>query len=163
MYNPAEEIIHVVDEKNREIAALPRRIMREQNLIHRASYILVFNRQGELFIQKRTMTKDIYPGCWDVAAGGVVLAEESYEVSAARELKEELGVEEALLDDLFDHFYEDDNNRVWGRIFSCTHEGPFKLQKEEVEYGRFMTPAKALVFSETEPFTPDGLEILRRI
>ena len=90
--NPAEEIVEIVDRDNNSIGAVSRRIMRQQGLIHRASYILVFNRSGELFLQKRTMSKDIYPGFWDLAAGGVVLAGESYEESAKRELREELGV-----------------------------------------------------------------------
>ena len=160
---PADEIVQIVDEDNREIAAVPRRLMREQNLVHRASYILVFNKAGELFIQRRTMTKDIYPGYWDIAAGGVVLARGSYEDSAQRELHEELGIKVSNLDHCFDHFYEDRENRVWGRIFCCTHEGPFILQEEEVEYGMFVPVKTALGMSIQEPFTPDGIEILQKI
>ena len=70
--NPAEELVAIVDRDNSPIGAVSRRIMRQQQLIHRACYILVFNRQGELFIQMRTRSKDIYPGYWDLAAGGVV-------------------------------------------------------------------------------------------
>ena len=163
MPNPAEEIIQIVDIDNREIAAIARHLMREQHLIHRASYILVFNAAGELFVQKRTMIKDIYPGYWDVAAGGVVLAGESYEESAERELAEELGVSGVNLQFLFDQYYEDQENRVWGRIFTCTHEGPFTLQPEEVEYGRFMEPRIALDYSNSEPFTPDGIILLKKL
>lgn len=162
MIDPGREIIQVVDRENRKIAAVARHIMREQNLIHRASYILVFNRAGELLVQKRTMSKDIYPGYWDVAAGGVVLAEESYEVAAARELAEELGVK-GDLHLLFDQYYEDADNRVWGRIFSCIHEGPFTLQPEEVTDCRFMQLTEALDLSAREPFTPDGLLLLDRL
>ncbi len=163
MYNPDEEIVQVVDRQDREIAAMTRRLMREQRLIHRASYILVFNAAGELYVQKRTMTKDIYPGYWDVAAGGVVLAGESYEESAERELKEELGVGKVKLKFLFDQYYEDEGNRVWGRIFTCVHEGSFTLQPEEVEYGRFMLPRVALEYSEVESFTPDGVVLLEKL
>lgn len=155
-------MVQIVDRENRGIGSVARCIMREQGLIHRASYILVFNRAGELFVQKRTTNKDIYPGYRDVAAGGVVLADESYEQSAARELYEELGVK-GQLRFLFDQYYEDDKNRVWGRIFSCIHEGPFTLQKEEVADGCFMTIRAALDLSEKEPFTPDGLLLLERI
>jgi isopentenyldiphosphate isomerase len=161
MYDPDREIVQIVDENDREIGAVARHIMREQRLIHRASYILVFNSRGELFVQKRTITKDVYPGYWDVAAGGVVLAGESYEESARRELAEELGVQ-ARLTPLFSHYYSDADNRVWGRIFTCIHDGPFMLQPEEVEYGRFMTTAQALAMSKKEPFTPDGIQILAR-
>jgi isopentenyldiphosphate isomerase len=159
---PSEEIVQIVDEHDREIAAVSRKLMREQRLIHRACYILVFNAAGELFIQKRTQNKDMYPGYWDVAAGGVVLAGESYEKSAERELAEELGVR-GKLEFLFDQYYEDERNRVWGRIFRCVHEGPFVLQTEEVEFGQFLSPAAVLELSSREHFTPDGLLVLRRM
>ena len=160
---PAAEIIQIVDENNEELAALTRELMREQNLIHRASYILVFNKAKELFIHRRTLCKDIYPGYWDIAAGGVVLAGESYGDSARRELTEELGIKTNNLVHCFDHFYEDKNNRVWGRIYCCSYEGPFVLQKEEVEYGMFVPVQTALNMSKKEPFTPDGIEILNRL
>ncbi len=160
---PGEEIVQIVDRDNRVTEALPRHRMRSQGLIHRASYILVFNQQEELFVQKRTTTKDIYPGYWDVAAGGVVLAGESYELSASRELAEELGVSGIPLAPLFDHYFEDADNRVWGRIFRCTHEGPFTLQPEEVESGLFMPIPQILERSRQEPFTPDSILILRQI
>lgn len=163
MYNPGEEIVQIVDRENRELDALPRRIMRQQGLIHRAAYILVFNEKKELFLQKRTATKDLYPSCWDVAAGGVVLAGESYEQSAERELAEELGVSGVTFCPLFDQYFEEEDNRVWGRIFSCTHNGPFRLQEEEVAYGVFMDVPAIFELSRREPFTPDGIDILRQV
>jgi 8-oxo-dGTP pyrophosphatase MutT (NUDIX family) len=159
---PSEEIVQLVDRDNHEIGVISRKLMREQRLIHRACYILVFNAAGELFIQKRTLNKDIYPGYWDVAAGGVVLAGESYE-SATRELAEELGVRGGQLNFLFDQYYEDEDNRVWGRVFRCLSEGPFVLQVEEVESGQFLLPSTALELSCQEPFTPDGIILLQKI
>ncbi len=163
MYQPQNEIVQIVDRNNQAIDSVPRSVMRNQHLIHRASYILVFNSKKELFLQKRTMTKDVFPGTWDVAAGGVVLAGESYEESAIRELDEELGVTGVNLHHHFDHFYEDENNRVWGRIFTCIHDGPFTLQQEEIEYGRFLSIQDCFQLSKEEPFTPDGLEILIKL
>lgn len=163
MYAPAQEMVQIVDRDNREIEALPRHLMRSRGLIHRATYILVFNSRQELFVQKRTVTKDIYPGYWDVAAGGVVLAGESYEDSAIRELHEELGVNDVPLAPLFDHYFEDAANKVWGRIFRCVHDGPFVLQPEEVEEGAFFPVADILARSGHESFTPDGILILQRI
>lgn len=162
MKTPSGEQVQIVDRLNRPTGVVPRSVMRRQALTHRASYILVFNAAGELFLQKRTLTKDIYPGYWDVAAGGVVLAGESYEGSAKRELAEELGITGVSLTFLFDHYYEDAANRVWGRIFECCHEGPFILQAEEIDYGCFMPVVEALNLSLEEPFTPDGVEILRK-
>ncbi len=137
--------------------------MRQQRLIHRAAYILVFNEEGDLFIQKRTMTKDIYPGYWDLAAGGVVLAEESYEDAASRELAEELGMTDCPLQHVFDQYFEDSSNRVWGRVFSCISNGPFDLQKEEIEHGHFIPLDDIAALHRREPFTPDSLPLLERI
>ncbi|MBC8207709.1 MAG: NUDIX domain-containing protein [Desulfobulbaceae bacterium] len=157
------EIIQIVDADNQPIDVQPRHEMRRLNLIHRACYILVFNTRGELFLQKRTADKDVYPSCWDVAAGGVVLAGESYEAAATRELEEELGVKDVICTPVFDQYFEDLGNRVWGRIFTCSHDGPFVLQKEEVAHGLFMAVDKILTLGESEAFTPDGIAILRRI
>ena len=162
-YNPAEEIVVIVDEQDHPIGAVTRKIMRQQRLIHRASYILVFNTAGELFIQKRSRSKDIYPGYWDLAAGGVVLAGESYEESAKRELREELGISGVKLRPLFDQYYEDAGNRVWGRIFACTSNGPFILQEEEIDYGRFIGLGEIAQLNEVEPVTPDGMVLLQRL
>ena len=161
--NPAEELVAIVDETNRPLGAVTRRIMRQQRLIHRATYILVLNTEGSLFIQKRSKSKDIYPGHWDIAAGGVVLAGEDYETAALRELHEELGIKAKALDYLFDHYFEDEANRVWGRIYTCRHNGPFILQAEEIDHGRFLPPAEVTMLHQTEPVTPDGLLILERV
>jgi len=162
-HSPEEELVQIVDRDNRPVSVEPRRIMRAHGLIHRASYILVYNSRNEIFVQKRTMTKDIYPGYWDVAAGGVMLAGESDIASARRELAEELGIANTRLDYLFHHYYEAGENKVWGAVYRCLHEGPFILQPEEVEYGEFITIEEVMHRSENEHFTPDGIEILTRI
>lgn len=161
--NPGEELVAIVDDNDHPLGAVTRRIMRQQRLIHRAAYILVFNKEGSLFIQKRSKTKDMYPGYWDIAAGGVVLAGESYEAAAHRELQEELGIKAGVLDQLFAQYYEDETNRVWGHIFTCVHNGPFILQAEEIDYGRFIAPAEIERLHQSEPVTPDGLIILERV
>ena len=157
----AKELVEIVDRNNNSIGAVTRHIMRQQNLPHRASYVLVFNRNGQLFIQKRTRTKDIYPGCWDLAAGGVVLAGESYLESAQRELREELGLTGARLTHLFDQYFEESGNQVWGRVFFCVSEGPFTLQREEIDHGRFIDLDEIEALHQTEPVTPDGMALLR--
>lgn len=160
--NPKDEIVLIVDRDNNETGSAPRHVMRTKGLPHRASYILVFNSAGELFVQKRTMSKDIYPGYYDIAAGGVVLAGESYDESAMRELAEELGIKDTDISSHFTFLYEEGTNRVWGRVYSCTYDGNLTLQKEEVESGFFLAPLKVLALSEKEPFTPDGIYVLKR-
>lgn len=158
----ADELVIIVDKDNNEVGIVPRLEMRSGRLPHRATYILVFNSSGELFVQKRTQTKDVFPGYYDIAAGGVVLAGESYEQGAMRELEEELGIRDTPLTSLFDFYYENEHIRLWGRAFSCKYDGELVLQEEEVESGEFMTVDQVFRLAETEPFTPDCLYVLHR-
>jgi isopentenyldiphosphate isomerase len=158
----ADEIVTIVDEHNQVVGAVPRREMRAKNLPHRSTYILVFNARGELYVQKRTMSKDVFPGYYDPATGGVVLAGESYEQGAVRELAEEMGIRDVPLTWLFDFYFTDEHTRVWGGAFSCVYGGEISLQVEEVESVELMTSDEILRRSVSEPFTPDGLYVVRR-
>jgi 8-oxo-dGTP pyrophosphatase MutT (NUDIX family) len=158
----ASEIVAIVDRDNNLIGKTTRREMRSTGLPHRATYILVFNSAGQLFVQKRTTTKDIYPGCYDPAAGGVVLDGETYEQGAYRELEEEMGIRDVPLEREFDFFFEEAHFLVWGRVFSCSYDGPLKLQAEEVQSGSFMSIPDILALAAREPFASDGLEAFRK-
>ena len=160
--DPGDEIVAIVDDDNNVVGAAPRREMRAKRLPHRSTYVLVFNSRGEIYIQKRTRTKDVFPGYYDPAAGGVVLAGESYMEAALRELEEEMGIRGVPLQSLFDFFHTDANSRVWGAAFRCVYDGEVTLQEEEVESGAFMAVDEVFRAAATEPYTPDGLYVLRR-
>ena len=51
--------IAATDEEGRTLGVVTRREMRSRKLPHRCTYVLVFNRAGELFIHLRTPTKDV--------------------------------------------------------------------------------------------------------
>ncbi|UCH20491.1 MAG: NUDIX hydrolase YfcD [Deltaproteobacteria bacterium] len=157
-----EEIVVIVDQNNNITGWAPRSEMRAKGLPHRAAYILVFNSKGELYVQKRTSVKDIYPGYFDVAAGGVVVAGESYEESARRELAEELGIRGVCLTRLFDFYHRVAANRVWGRAYRCVYDGKIVLQQEEVESGGFYTLDAVLQSGKHDSYTPDGFYVLQR-
>ncbi len=157
----SSEIVTLVDTADQVIGKAPRSEMRAKGLCHRATYILVFSSENQLLLQKRTQTKDVFPGYFDAAAGGVLLYGESYEESATRELEEELGLTNVPLVYQFDHYYEDARNRCWGRVFTCQHDGPFKLQATEVQSAEFVDVARILNL-EFEPLTPDTWSVLQR-
>ncbi len=158
----SEEIVTVIDLADSVIDARPRKEVKKHGYTYRVTYILVFNSLGEVLVQKRTNTKDWCPGRFDLAAGGIIQFDESYELSAQRELKEELGIEPPLTSH-FDLFYDDlvapVKNRNWGRVFSCVHEGPFVLQRDEVASVEFMTVSDALSL-DIELVTPDTRQVL---
>jgi 8-oxo-dGTP pyrophosphatase MutT (NUDIX family) len=111
------ELIAWVDEHDQLLGSLPRAELRERGLIGRGSFILLFNGAGELCIHQRTLSKAVYPGYWDVAAGGMLQSGESYAESAARELAEELGIEDVALREHGRFLFEQPDNRLSARCF----------------------------------------------
>jgi len=157
----AEEHLDLIDENNNVIGKASRSEVRARNLLHRGVGILVFNRRGELYVHRRTETKDIFPGMYDMLAGGAVGAGESYEEAAARELAEELGIRGVPLRFLFSYRYEGPENRCITRIFDVCYDGPIEHQAEEVAWGRFYPLQEVLDLMDRLPFVPDGAEIFR--
>jgi isopentenyldiphosphate isomerase len=157
----ADELIDVVDEEDRVVAQARRCEVRRRNLRHRCVYILVFNSAGQLFVHQRTAGKDIFPEYWDVTVGGVLGAGEGYDAGARRELREELGIQGVSLRRLFPMRYEDRDNTVHGLVYSCTSDGPLRLQASEIAVGEWMDLDVVLERTARDRFCPDGLEALR--
>jgi len=158
----ASELVDVVDADDRVIGRATRAEIRAQKLRHRATYILVFNTRGQLFVHQRTATKDVYPSYYDVAVGGVVAAGESYDVGARRELAEELGITGSPPRPILAFQYEDADNRVNGRVYSYSHDGPLTLQREEIAAGEWLDLDVVIDRLRQLPFCPDGVEALLR-
>ena len=151
-----------VDREDRLLGVLPRAELRDRGLIGRGTFILLFNSAGELCVHQRTLSKALYPGYWDVAAGGMVGADESYADSAARELQEELGVSGVPLTAHERFYFDSANNHLWCAVFSAIWDGPLQVQPEEVQSASFMPVAEALRRSQTQRYCPDSLAALER-
>jgi 16S rRNA (adenine1518-N6/adenine1519-N6)-dimethyltransferase len=132
----ASERFPVVDENDRLLSDAPRSQVHGNNLRHRAVHLFIFNRLGELFLQKRSRWKDRHPLLWDSSAAGHVEAGEEYDETAARELEEELGVKAELTRAVK---LPCQKNTGWEFIwlYRGEHEGPFHLAKAEIEHGEF--------------------------
>ena len=151
-----------VDREDRLLGSLPRAELRERGEIGRGTFILLFNSSGELCVHQRTMSKALYPGYWDVAAGGMVGVDETYAESAARELYEELGVSGVPLMAHERFYFDCPDNHLWCAVFSAVWDGPLHVQPEEVQQACFMPVAQALRLSQTQPYCPDSLAALKR-
>jgi len=155
----SEEWVDWVDELDLVLQAVPRSQMRRELLRHRATYIVVENSQQQIYVQRRTLSKDYCPGMLDACCGGVVQAGESYDLSAVRELEEEMGISGVSLTPWGTFYTEDHKGKVWGGIYSCRYEGPLRLQVEEVEYVELMTVEEIL--NRQQEFTADSIVALR--
>ncbi|MBD9679123.1 NUDIX hydrolase [Pseudomonas sp. PDM18] len=157
------EKIAWVDEDDQLLGSLPRAELRARGLIGRGTFILLFNSAGELCVHRRTLSKAVYPGYWDPAAGGMVQADESYAESAARELEEELGIAGVELRAHGTFFFDQPDNRLWCAVFSAVSDAPLTLQPEEVLEAKFIDPHQALAEAKAgTPYCPDSLAALRK-
>lgn len=59
---------------------------------HLVVHTCVFNKEGKMLVQKRVMTKPLWPGKWDFSSGGAAIAGEASNEAAKRELFEELHI-----------------------------------------------------------------------
>ncbi|HZZ80317.1 MAG TPA: NUDIX domain-containing protein [Gemmataceae bacterium] len=159
--NPADELVDVIDEAGNTIGVVTRRQMRAERLPHRCTYVLVFNSTGDLFIHLRTATKDVYPSHWDVCIGGVLAAGETFDQGTRREIQEELGID-AIAEPLFPVRYADEATFAHGMAYRLVHEGPFRLQVEEIVRGEFVSVPAVLERVGREPFCPDGVKVLEQ-
>src|ERR1700730_13266825 len=131
-----EEIFDVVNERDEIVGREFRSQVHRLGLKHRAVHVVIFNGQGEIFLQKRSMKKDCFPGAWDSSASGHLDAGQSYDACAVRELGEELGLQvHGRLERLFkiDACPQTGQEFVW--VYRHRAEGPFTLQPEEIEGG----------------------------
>ncbi len=133
------EWLPIVDETDQVIGQKTRQQIHQLQLRHRAVHILVFNSQGQIFLQKRSMQKDLNKGLWDTSAAGHVDPGESYLQTAQRELQEELGID-AELQFLFKLDASEQTGMEFIEVYRCVHEGPFDLNPQEIDDGVWMTP-----------------------
>ncbi|BEM49278.1 putative Nudix hydrolase [Serratia marcescens] len=152
------EWVDIVDEQNEVIAQSSRQQMRAERLRHRATYIVVHDGMGKILVQRRTEIKDFYPGWLDATAGGVVQSGENVLDSARREAEEELGIAGVPFAEHGLFYFEEEQCRVWGALFSCVSHGPFALQEEEVVEVCWLTPEE--ITARCDEFTPDSLKAL---
>jgi isopentenyl-diphosphate delta-isomerase type 1 len=162
----SEEIFDVVNERDEVVGAASRQAVHARGLMHRAVHVLVFNTRGELFLQKRSMTKDKSPGLWDSSASGHVDQGEAYDVCAVRELQEELGlVPERPLQRVLKVAArtETDQEHVW--VYRGQAEGPFELNASEIERGEWVAPPELArrVAADPSVFSPAFLFIWQRV
>jgi isopentenyldiphosphate isomerase len=156
------EEVDLVDEEDRVVGRATRKEVRSKNLLHRSVGVLCRTSQGGIYVHRRTTTKDVFPGLYDMFAGGVVGVGEDYEAAARREIREELGIEGPRPQFLFRHLYLGPRSRTWTAIYAVTWDGPIRHQESEVAWGAYLTESDLIAKLDQWSWVPDGLEIFRR-
>jgi 16S rRNA (adenine1518-N6/adenine1519-N6)-dimethyltransferase len=149
----------VVDENDRQIGTASRLEVHENNFRHRAVHILIFNRGGDLLLQKRSPWKDRHPLLWDSSTAGHVEANEDYDEAAARELMEELGAS-TRLDRIGKLPASEKTGQEFIIVYRGEHDGPFTFPCEEISAVEFFPTEIVERWVENKPddFAPGFIE-----
>jgi isopentenyldiphosphate isomerase len=156
---PSQELVDVVDADDRVVATVPRAEVRAQRLRHRAVFVVVTSASGELLVHRRSAGKDIWPGRWDVAVGGVVASGEAYDDAARREVAEEIGIVAEPLAIGGGEYCDVDVDLV-ARCYRIVHDGPFRFVDGEVSEVRWVDLPALAALRARSPFVPDSTALL---
>lgn len=127
----------------------------DPSLLHRVVHVLVFDPAGRLYLQLRSRHKDIQPGKWDTSVGGHLRPGESELAGAQRELAEELGIQGAALDRLYQYIMRSPVETEWVTTYRTVWEGKVRPDPQEIEDGRFWSPGEIQASLGQGNFTPN--------
>lgn len=145
------EMFDVVDENDEVVRQETREVVHSEQLLHRAVHIFVFNKRKELFLQKRSRLKDVHPGVWDSSAAGHLNAGEGYDLTAVRELEEEVGIRNAEVQEIAQIEACEQTGWEHVRLYLARHDGAVRFPCSEVESGEWFPMDEVRAWIETRP------------
>ena len=133
----------------------------DKTLIHRAVGVILFNAKGEILFQKRSKTKDLYPGMYAISTSGHVSKGESYEETALRELREEMGIENVTLTFASKHLVVSHEETEMDVLYTGVYDGDVRFFEEEVESVHYFDKSKTQeIRGRITPCSRKSLEII---
>lgn len=123
-------------------------------LIHLVVHLHLFNRQGRLYLQKRSMSKDTNPGRWDTSVGGHVSAGEEVIHALLREAREELDIDAAGAVFLYSWLSEGTFESELAHCYRLVSDQAIHPDAEEIDEGRHFTLEEVRRMMGTGALTP---------
>lgn len=152
MTTEKQEWFDVVNERDEVIDRKLRQEVHATGLWHRAVHVLVFDASGRVFLQKRSMLKDLSPGLWDSSCSGHLDSGEEYDAAAVRELGEEIGVRVGKAPERWFRINACEQTGwefVW--VYRLRYDGMIVVDEREIQYGEWMAPAEVTARIQARP------------
>lgn len=150
-----EEYFDIIDESCNIIGKATRKECHgNRSLAHCVVHVLVFNNKGELYLQKRSINKDIQSGKWDTSVGGHLNLGESFDQAVYRELKEELGINTPVKH-LYNYWMRSPVETEYISTYMCIYDGDIVFDPYEIDDGWFWSIDEIEKSLGTGVFTPN--------
>jgi isopentenyldiphosphate isomerase len=131
-----DEIFDLVDLNDHVIGQVRRgEAHRDPALIHRSVQVLVFAHDGRLLLQRRSASKDLFPGYYCASASGHVASGEDYATTAERELAEELGISVPLTY-ISKALVRSEPETEITALYATVSDGPYQFHPTETNGGK---------------------------
>jgi len=113
----------------------------KKGLFHATVHIWLFTSDEKIILQKRALSKKVFPGLWDISVAGHIVAGENVLNSAIREVKEEIGLQ----------LQQEDLIKIGTRIHQVSHaNGIQDNEHHHVFIAELKTSIKGLIIQEEE-------------
>ena len=156
-----DELFETFDDEDRPLGLMKRCDVHRLGIWHRSVSVFLFNSNGDLHLQRRSPTKDVAPGLWDVSVAEHLIPGESFLDAATRGLAEELGIAAVRLTPYPGQFRERFVNGSirdfeLQRCFHGRHDGPLQPNLHELAEIRLLSRSglRQEFASHPDQFTP---------
>ena len=157
-----EEMLPIVEPSGVVVGQMARSYAHKGTfLLHPVVHLHIIDRQGRIYLQKRSASKDLYPGRWDTAVGGHIGYGESISEALAREAQEELNFYDFNPVFIDSYEYQSNTEKELICVFACIGKYDINPQNFEVDAGRYFS-AKEIQDSDKDVFTPNFLSEYER-
>lgn len=152
-----KEMLPVITEEGEFMRLAPRSECHngESMLLHPVVHLHIINGKGEIFLQKRSMNKDIQPGKWDTSVGGHVDPGETAEEALYREAKEEAGIDDLQYRFIKKYIWESDREREMVHSYYTLSNNIPQTDPGEIDDGRFWSRKEIEDKLDSGTFTPN--------
>lgn len=158
----------LVNKKGEEIGKEEKLKVHREGKLHRAFSIFIFNKKGELLLQKRAKSKYHSSGLWSNTCCSHPRPEFPLQEEARRRLKEEMGIETDLKE-IFSFIYKAKVGELieheFDYVFIGNFDGEPKPNKNEVEDWKWISQKELEKEIKENPnqFTPWLKKIYKRV